>query len=123
MGAKREGEAPHGTGQKVCQHEGCQRSVDLLVRCQTDESNGQWLLVCGKCWRLVSGGVADGDAQHPGYRYGGLWKNRHIVAPPSAVAVKTPLVPFPADDGNDEDDQALEACLSAIGTRMCDLTI
>jgi hypothetical protein len=26
----------------------------------------------------VSGGVADGDSQHPHYRYGGLWKNRTV---------------------------------------------
>ena len=28
-------------------------------------------MVCGKCWHVVSGGVVDGDAQHPHYRYGG----------------------------------------------------
>ena len=33
-------------------------------------------MVCGKCWRDVSGGVVDGDDAHPFYRYGGLWKNR-----------------------------------------------
>ena len=25
-------------------------------------------MVCGKCWRSVSGGVVDGDEQHPDYR-------------------------------------------------------
>ena len=69
--AKREGKAPQGTGQKACQQPGCGRRVDLLVRCQTDDSAGQWLLVCGKCWRDVSGGVVDGDANHPGYRVSG----------------------------------------------------
>lgn len=27
-------------------------------------------MVCGKCWRGVSGGVVDGDANHPHYRRG-----------------------------------------------------
>lgn len=34
-------------------------------------------MVCGKCWKTVSGGVVDGDNDHPYYRYGGLWKNLH----------------------------------------------
>lgn len=51
----------------------CQRERDLLVRCTVDES-GKWVMVCGTCWRGVSGGVVDGDAAHPHYRYGGLWK-------------------------------------------------
>ena len=34
-------------------------------------------MVCGSCWKEVSGGVVDGDEQHPDYRYGGLWKNLH----------------------------------------------
>lgn len=51
----------------------CQRERDLLVRCTVDES-GKWVMVCGKCWQGVSGGVVDGDAAHPHYRYGGLWK-------------------------------------------------
>jgi hypothetical protein len=33
--------------------------------------------VCGRCWQGVSGGVVDGDAAHPHYRYGGLWRNLH----------------------------------------------
>jgi hypothetical protein len=45
---------------------------------QTDGTQ-QWRMVCGRCWRTVSGGVADGDAQHPHYRYGGLWKNRTVT--------------------------------------------
>lgn len=39
---------------------------------------------CGRCWREVSGGVPDGDAAHPHYRYGGLWRNLH--AAPQAAA-------------------------------------
>ena len=31
----------------------------------------------GKCWTQVSGGSIDGDAHHPYYRYGGMWKNKH----------------------------------------------
>jgi len=69
--AKREGRLEHG--QKDCNV--CGKSVDLLVRCTIDESQ-QWNMVCGKCWIGVSGGVVDGDANHPHYRYGGLWKNR-----------------------------------------------
>lgn len=34
---------------------------------------------CGKCWREASGGVPDGDAAHPYYRYGGLWRNLHAA--------------------------------------------
>jgi hypothetical protein len=40
------------------------------------DSTATWRMVCGKCWHTVSGGVADGDADHPYYRYGGLWKNK-----------------------------------------------
>jgi hypothetical protein len=64
-------------GQKSC--DVCSKSVDLLVRCTIDETQN-WNMVCGKCWKVVSGGVVDGDAQHPFYRYGGLWKNRRAVA-------------------------------------------
>ena len=71
--AKRQGEAPSEMGQKSCDL--CSRGVDLLIRCQIDESRA-WKMVCGKCWNGVSGGVPDGDAQHPHYRYGGLWKKR-----------------------------------------------
>ena len=60
-------------GQKECTM--CARPVDLLIRCTIDVS-GRWEMVCGRCWRGVSGGVTDGDAAHPFYRYGGLWKNR-----------------------------------------------
>jgi hypothetical protein len=53
----------------------CKRDRDLLVRCQIDATL-TWFMVCGRCWRDVSGGVVDGDATHPHYRYGGLWKAR-----------------------------------------------
>lgn len=71
--AKREGYADKSVGQKQC--DACDKSVDLLIRCQIDETKA-WKMVCGKCWRVVSGGQVDGDADHPHYRYGGLWKNR-----------------------------------------------
>ena len=61
------------SGQKACDE--CSTSVNELIRCQTDETK-RWRMVCGKCWVKVSGGVVDGDADHPHYRYGGLWKNR-----------------------------------------------
>jgi len=73
--AKREGHAPESEGQKPCDL--CGASVDLLVRCQVDAEH-VWRMVCGKCWRSVSGGVVDGDSEHPHYRYGGLWKNRTV---------------------------------------------
>ncbi len=54
-------------GRKSCDL--CNKLCDLLIRCQIDES-GRWVMVCGgKCWRDVSGGVVDGDAAHPNYRY------------------------------------------------------
>lgn len=89
---------PHGLsavvaqdGKKAC--EMCGRLVDLLVRCQKDDSK-KWFLVCGgKCWKEVSGGVADGDkSRFPHYRYGGLWKNRRAKGP---VPTKPP--PLPTD--------------------------
>lgn len=86
-------------GKKPCDL--CDTLVDVLIRCQIDES-GRWYMVCGgTCWRKVSGGVVDGDEQHPHYRYesirvlfrfcmfkpvftttryGGLWKNLHAAA-------------------------------------------
>ena len=71
--AKREGRADNSVGQKTC--DTCSSHVDLLIRCQVDESKA-WKMVCGKCWKTVSGGTVDGDANHPHYKYGGLWKNR-----------------------------------------------
>mmetsp|Transcript_20093 Transcript_20093/g.32699 ORF Transcript_20093/g.32699 Transcript_20093/m.32699 type:complete len:203 (-) Transcript_20093:100-708(-) len=53
----------------------CGKDVQLLIRCQIDQSR-KWNLVCGKCWKTVSGGIVDGDADHPYYKYGGLWKSR-----------------------------------------------
>ena len=47
-----------------------------------------WHFVCpGSCWRRVSGGVVDGDLAEGrrGYRYGGMWKNRH-----AGVSAKVP---------------------------------
>eukprot|EP00931_Biecheleriopsis_adriatica_P101293 TRINITY_DN76463_c0_g1_i1.p1 TRINITY_DN76463_c0_g1~~TRINITY_DN76463_c0_g1_i1.p1 ORF type:complete len:307 (-),score=62.13 TRINITY_DN76463_c0_g1_i1:17-937(-) len=64
----------------------CSKPVDLLVRCTCDSSQ-QWRMLCGKCWKGASGGVPDGDADHPYYRYGGLWKNR-------AAKISTPKFPL-----------------------------
>ena len=71
--AQREGRGDPSAGQKQCTI--CGKSVNLLIRCQIDESQ-TWHMSCGKCWNVVSGGVVDGDDSHPHYRYGGLWKNR-----------------------------------------------
>ena len=71
--AQREGRGDPTAGQKQCTL--CGKSVNLLIRCQHDESK-KWAMVCGKCWRRVSGGVVDGDEHHPNYLYGGIWKNR-----------------------------------------------
>ena len=73
--AKRAGVADETTGQKQCDL--CDASVNLLVRCRTDTTK-KWRMVCGRCWKDVSGGVPDGDASHPNYQYGGLWKNRNV---------------------------------------------
>ena len=53
----------------------CETLSDLTIRCTIDASQ-EWRHVCGKCWKHVSGGVTDGDTNHPWYRYGGLWKSR-----------------------------------------------
>jgi hypothetical protein len=71
--AKREGRADPDAGRKPCDM--CGQLSDLLVRCTYDESE-EWRMVCGRCWKVASGGVVDGDKDHPHYRYGGLWKNR-----------------------------------------------
>jgi hypothetical protein len=45
--------------------------------------SGSWHFVCpGSCWQRVSGGVIDGDLAkgRQGYRYGGMWKNKHAGA-------------------------------------------
>lgn len=50
---------------KAC--EVCGRLVDMCIRCVIAEG-GPWVMVCGRCWAGVSGGVVDGDAAHPHYR-------------------------------------------------------
>lgn len=73
--ARREGKADPAVGRKQCDL--CARSVDLLIRCRVD-STRKWKMTCGRCWFKASGGVPDGDADHPYYCYGGLWRNRHV---------------------------------------------
>ena len=68
----REGKADASVGQKICTT--CGKQCDLLIRCRVDATR-KWHMVCGKCWHIHSGGVPDGDAGHPHYTYGGLWKN------------------------------------------------
>eukprot|EP00557_Chaetoceros_sp_GSL56_P007938 CAMPEP_0176489626 /NCGR_PEP_ID=MMETSP0200_2-20121128/7398_1 /TAXON_ID=947934 /ORGANISM="Chaetoceros sp., Strain GSL56" /LENGTH=240 /DNA_ID=CAMNT_0017886799 /DNA_START=259 /DNA_END=978 /DNA_ORIENTATION=- len=60
--AQREGRGDESAGQKQCDM--CGKNVDLLIRCTYEESL-QWRMVCGKCWKVASGGVVDGDAAHP----------------------------------------------------------
>jgi len=75
--AKRTGDTSMGIfGRKACDL--CDRSVDLLIRCQISKGN-EWKMVCGKCWKTpaVAGGVVDGTSANPHYQYGGLWKNHH----------------------------------------------
>eukprot|EP00980_Cylindrotheca_fusiformis_P029507 scaffold23496_cov188-Cylindrotheca_fusiformis.AAC.5 len=72
--ARREGHGNPSAGQKSCDM--CGKSVNLLIRCMYEEGQLEWKMVCGKCWNTASGGVVDGDPNHPHYRYGGLWKNR-----------------------------------------------
>jgi hypothetical protein len=72
--AQLEGRGDPSAGQKSCDM--CCKSVDLLIRCMYEQGQVDWKMVCGKCWNVASGGVADGDSNHPHYRYGGLWKNR-----------------------------------------------
>eukprot|EP00297_Palpitomonas_bilix_P020965 CAMPEP_0113874444 /NCGR_PEP_ID=MMETSP0780_2-20120614/4337_1 /TAXON_ID=652834 /ORGANISM="Palpitomonas bilix" /LENGTH=56 /DNA_ID=CAMNT_0000860217 /DNA_START=104 /DNA_END=271 /DNA_ORIENTATION=+ /assembly_acc=CAM_ASM_000599 len=55
---------------KICDL--CKEAKDLLYRCRIDKTK-KWHFVCKKCWPSVSGGVVDGDAQHPHYQYGGTW--------------------------------------------------
>ena len=57
----------------------CKSPNDVLVRCQIDKTN-VWHFVCTKrCWKQVSGGVIDGSVDHPYYKYGGMWKNKHAL--------------------------------------------
>jgi len=63
----------------------CDTPRDVLIRCQIDATK-KWHFVCpGKCWTQVSGGVVDGDTNHPEYKYGGAWKNKH-----AGVSAKKP---------------------------------
>jgi len=71
--ANLEGRGDPSAGQKPCDM--CSKSVNLLVRCTYTEKR-DWKMICGACWKVASGGIVDGDADHPYYRYGGLWKNR-----------------------------------------------
>ena len=74
---KRKGDKNGNKGSKQCDL--CQKDVDLLIRCKhhmTPTPGKVWSMVCGKCWKDCSGGVTDGDINHPLYKYGGLWKNR-----------------------------------------------
>ena len=61
-------------GRKPCER--CSKAeCEVLIRCQSKEWQG-WKLVCGSCWKDVSGGVPDGDLEHQDYKYGGLWRFR-----------------------------------------------
>ena len=71
--AARAGQGPVSSGNKTC--DTCSREESMLIRCRTDAS-GEWRMVCGPCWKHASGGVTDGDAAHPFYVYGGVWKNK-----------------------------------------------
>jgi len=73
--SSRRGASPEAVDAKRKPCDICERRVDLLVRSQCDSSR-KWKMLCGRCWKDASGGVPDGDADHPYYRYGGLWKNR-----------------------------------------------
>jgi hypothetical protein len=72
--AQRQGNGNPDAGKKPCDM--CGEKVNLLIRCMHEQGQVDWSMVCGTCWHKVSGGVPDGDASHPHYRYGGLWKNR-----------------------------------------------
>ncbi len=63
----------------------CHAPSDVLVRCSIDDTS-VWHFVCTKsCWKKVSGGAIDGSLDHPHYRYGGMWKNKH-----AGVSAKKP---------------------------------
>ena len=63
----------------------CHAPNDVLVRCRIDDTCA-WYFVCTKkCWTKVSGGVVDGSPDHPHYKYGGMWKNKH-----AGVSAKKP---------------------------------
>ena len=74
LAAKEQKQAKRQSGRKSCER--CEKQeCEVLIRCSCKEWQG-WRLVCGKCWKDVSGGVPDGDLDHPDYRYGGLWRYR-----------------------------------------------
>mmetsp|Transcript_24894 Transcript_24894/g.73615 ORF Transcript_24894/g.73615 Transcript_24894/m.73615 type:complete len:144 (-) Transcript_24894:272-703(-) len=81
--AKREGSVV--AGQKECDL--CNSMKDLLIRCQIDQTK-KWFMVCGKCWKGVSGGEVDGNDAHPHYKYGGIWKNH--AAATTVLSAKQP---------------------------------
>ena len=63
----------------------CHAPNDVLVLCGIDDTS-KWYFVCTKkCWKQVSGGIIDGDLDHPFYKYGGMWKNKH-----AGVSAKKP---------------------------------
>lgn len=80
-------QVPEALAVKKKQCDSCGRMVDLLVRC-TYTSDQHWYMLCGRCWKDASGGMPDGDQDHPHYRYGGLWKNR-------SASLATPCFPAP----------------------------
>lgn len=61
------------TGTKAC--DVCSKDAHEMTRCRIDATK-EWKLVCNECWKDVSGGVVDGDAEHPHYVYGGVWKGK-----------------------------------------------
>lgn len=83
----------------------CTTPRDVLVRCQIDDTDA-WHFVCtGKCWKDVSGGKVDADAEHPWYRYGGMWKNKHEAVSakkPKGKRSKSATVNGGSDDGDGE---------------------
>ena len=73
----------------------CHTPSDVLVSCRIDDTP-LWHFVCPKkCWKDVSGGVVDGDSEHPYYKYGGMWKNKH-----AGVSAKKPNKSKAALGGN-----------------------
>lgn len=88
----------------------CGKPVNLLVRCTCD-STQKWRMLCGRCWNDASGGVPDGDAEHPYYRYGGLWKNRSakITTPSFSGKVQAKDIVASADAEEVIGDQPLGA--------------
>jgi len=72
--AKRGG-SPEAVAAKMKPCDICSKRVNVLIRCTCDASQ-KWKMLCGRCWKEASGGVPDGNADRPHYRYGGLWKNR-----------------------------------------------